>query len=1471
MSSTGQIIGTVVGAVVGFFVPVVGVALGAAIGGAIGSAIDPPSGPKIEGPRLSDTQQQTSSYGAQISRIYANCATFCNIFWIENNAVKELSKTESQGGKGGGGAETTTYSYYGTFAAGICSVPIGESKVLGRIWLRGKLFYDPTDPSLSAHFENGGAENYFTFYSGADDQLPDDRMQAALGIDSTPAYRGLCYIVFKDLPLADYGNSIIGTQVKIEVISSATVSAPSRIVHIPEDLFSLWTDNGPYYPRLENTIFKCSRGIREIVIAADGTLISDNGGGTSGNFVIGMLRAFSVEFELTGLATGDFKIGGTTFLQKTGGTTDEFQGAAVSLDNTRLYVLRYNVDTMYLDIYDEDLILLSSQVTTAFIYQTNLQYPYVQGAGIVFCVESDSGLLWRVDAYEYVNPVQAWQISSTGTTSLIGYIDPPTDVSGPHGTRIAMAAKDNLMYMATNGGSFSIYSLREVVTVENTTLGAIVSAECLSSGLLDASDIDVTALTQEVRGYKVSNTSSIRSAIEPLRACWPFDVVPSGYKIKFVPRGGSSVATIDTLELDARDGSAANGVRITQSREMATQLPRRVEVTYLDADREYDIGPPGIAERTNTDATNVELIEMPIVLTADEGQAKAQTLLYLRWLERNNLSFILPPTRLNVEVPDVVTITAPDATYLTRLIETTTLPDGRIEAKAKLASTTIYTPNAVGQAGTDVGQSLVFGGPARVALLDIPCLTSAMDAYGMAVGMTGYYSGWTGGTLIKSDDDWQSWASLEGFPAPGVTIGTSTNALASGRTDIKDVTSILSAHLPNTALTSVTELQMWNGSNHFAVGAHGRWEILAAQTIVEQADGSFYLSNLMRGRFGTEWAMSLHEVGDAVVHLDPAFLEFVGLPISALGIQKSYRAVSKGELVSSASEVPFTWEGENLKPLPPIALKGSKNSSGDWTVVWTPRTRTPVEPFSGVNAPLGENSESYDVEIYADNTYSTLKRTFLGLSSASSTYTNAQQVTDFGVVQKFIYVKLYQNSTVIGRGYPATSTIGPTSLINLKSLIHFDEGGYEYLPYRKLGLHCDGTNGSTTFTDIHGKTVTANGNAQISTAQYPALSGKTSSAYFDGTGDYLSIPASADFNFGTGDFTVRCRFYLAGNSATDAGGMRNATLFRLTDTTTGFAFQFGIDGSAATTGTGITLYSTANGALSRTVSVSQSAWHDVEVSRAGTSLRIFLDGTQLGATFTNSASWGSSTQAAYVGGSTYSSNYYQYINGYISEFEAIKGYALHTADFTPPPTPFPNASSAISDKSENTVTVTGTAAVVANASSFGSYCLQANQASGYVSIPPVSLTADKWTIDLWVTPDALPSSGYYMGMFDYGTSSDGSGGLCAVLRHDGSVMCFFDYGIEINAGYVTVGSRTHVFIMRDGDRFYIGSGGTVGTNRLVSTTSFVGNKGFRIGYANVTYLETKAIKIDEFRVYENAANYPTSGTYSPPTIPFPDP
>jgi hypothetical protein len=69
--------------------------------------------------------------------------------------------------------------------------------------------------------------------------------------------------------------------------------------------------------------------------------------------------------------------------------------------------------------------------------------------------------------------------------------------------------------------------------------------------------------------------------------------------------------------------------------------------------------------------------------------------------------------------------------------------------------------------------------------------------------------------------------------------------------------------------------------------------------------------------------------------------------------------------------------------------------------------------------PLGEETERYEVDILDG---ATVKRT-LAATTPAATYTAAQQTADFGSPQSAIDVRVYQLSTVHGRGTPRPATL----------------------------------------------------------------------------------------------------------------------------------------------------------------------------------------------------------------------------------------------------------------------------------------------------------------------------------------------------------------------------------------------------------------------------------------------------------------
>lgn len=211
-----------------------------------------------------------------------------------------------------------------------------------------------------------------------------------------------------------------------------------------------------------------------------------------------------------------------------------------------------------------------------------------------------------------------------------------------------------------------------------------------------------------------------------------------------------------------------------------------------------------------------------------------------------------------------------------------------------------------------------------------------------------------------------------------------------------------------------------------------------------------------------------------------------------------------------------------------------------------------------------------------------------------------------------------------------------------------------------LAMHMDGADNGTVFTDEKGKTITRVGNVatKIGTKQFG-----TASAYFDGSADSLTAPYSADWNFGSGNFTIEAWVYQTARPASNAqivgtlGDAGSVAGFRVLSGTTG--------------GTYFSYYSGSSTYTSVSLILPLNTWSHLAWSCSSGSLRVFLNGVQQGSTHTMVGAITNITSSVLRIGGTDATNWS--LAGYIDDLRITKGVARYTSDFTVPSAAFPNA------------------------------------------------------------------------------------------------------------------------------------------------------------------------------------------------------
>lgn len=550
------------------------------------------------------------------------------------------------------------------------------------------------------------------------------------------------------------------------------------------------------------------------------------------------------------------------------------------------------------------------------------------------------------------------------------------------------------------------YQIQRTSTTD-TLISTIVQTICTEVGI-NSSDVDTTALsTLPIGSFVIDTRAPARNSIDVLQETVLFNTVMQNGKITLKKKNTASIATIDYKDLVIDEENPQRPYRYSLLDEF--DKPARYEVRYSDTDADYETGLE-YASRTTVISKDVKAVTLPIGLPSTNAKIAAEILLWEQWAQ--GLAVAIDGTRKHwtINAGDIFTFNDEEGKsrrFLCTKTELIGFTQAAIEAVFNDESAYTVAAQGAGAGWTPPSISPVTN--KRAEIMDIPILEDADDYLGFYVVAD---PGAPSAFLYESVDGGTNYTNKGELTE--AAIGYASTALGNHTAGLvwDDVNTVTIVLYSGGTLVNATDMQLLAGSNRFLLGQ----EVIQAGTIVNIATNTYTLSHLLRGRHGTEWAIPFHTVGERFV---PVSGDTQRIASTYKGVLNYYKVVRTTQALTDVPPIAFTNSQNGAKPYSPVYIQGSRDGSNNLTITWLRRSRIGTGWGSALEIPLGEQSESYQVDIMQG---SVVKRT-ISVTTPTAAYSAADQTTDFGSVQSAVLVNIYQMSATVGRGTPGIATV----------------------------------------------------------------------------------------------------------------------------------------------------------------------------------------------------------------------------------------------------------------------------------------------------------------------------------------------------------------------------------------------------------------------------------------------------------------
>lgn len=1037
----------IVGAVIGsyFGMPQVGWM----VGSLVGNAVDPQV---LKGPRIGDIPVQTAQDGLFLPFGYGTWITSGNI--IDRSDPRIVIQEEQQGK--GGGPVVESERMLIDYAIRICESIDGTAcKIVAvtRVWENEQLVYDVTPGSTitreSADWAAGG-----NFYYGEETQLPSATLETIHGAGNVPAYRGRCYMERIAADVTDKGKAI--PHYRFEVVTAATTTSINWLASGSSNRLARAGIGIPSWTQytaqpFSGYLYNHKGIIYNGQINGSGFRYSQNSGDSwTQNDAPGSVSAGGGRLVFTGGYV--FICGGVSTMQRyaagawstPSSDTRSRANSAVVLGGTIIAASIYNpkvtassdFGATWFDLGTLSDVGYSGSPILATDGTALLALTTAGSAGsfeIRIRRSFDGGLNWStvytfsgtsVSAGDIIHTVTGFvaalhdgrvAYSADGITwQLSGQTLPSSGGAGVY----QLASAYGLVLAACSNGTVWISEDSGVTWAQSPSTGfgnaygvthtppfialahgtsqlSIILTDIADRCGVAASRIDVSELTDQVRGYAVRNEYQGAAVIRPLQQVFFFDSYDADGKTWFPKRGAEPVLTltaddlVDDPEFDESD------------RKQEVEYPRVLHLLYASIDNAHaPADQPSVRISPDVRVRGEMSVEVAVTLNDDEAAQTADKMHKVAWTDlRGRVQITIPGNYARLTPTDVVLFDYEGRTR--RLaIEKRQAADGVLRLTCRHERQSNYTSDVTGYPmRPQLPPSSTFPGETDFIWMNLPVVIDNEDELGFHVAVAGSEAGWTGARVDMSGDSGANYTPIATLNQ-SATIGYLLAAVGNASKYTTDTQNELRIALtaPISVLESSSRLQVLRSANALAiVKSDATVEIVQFQDVVEESNNVWVCTTLLRGRRNT--TPQAHVAGSRVVLLRDA--EFLPQPVTYVGDDLWFRATSVGNSPDDSEELVRTWSPAwSQREWAPCYLRTSR-SGDNLTATWSPRprlgdSRLPYESvnFDGYRVTLTKSGNSTTFDTTA--TTFTVDTSALGSAPVTISIRGINRITGVG-------------------------------------------------------------------------------------------------------------------------------------------------------------------------------------------------------------------------------------------------------------------------------------------------------------------------------------------------------------------------------------------------------------------------------------------------------------------------------------------